>query len=312
MNLGNYSFDFTFKIFKNLINSLLSKSYKFVSVREYLINHPESKTIILRHDVDKLPLNSLAFAEFEHELGITGTYYFRMVPDSFNENIIKAISNMGHEIGYHYEDANLVLKNHPDLCLRTSKNLLQDHKGLMDLSIQSFKNNLQILRNIAPVSTICMHGSPLGKIDNRFLWKYFRYKDYGVLGEPYFDINFEKVLYLTDTGRMWNGESFSIRDRWQKNNDLSNYRDWKVKPFSGSLMLMSNKSTDFQKKSNFHSTIEIIYAVENSKFAECVLLNFHPQRWTNNKIPWIGELFKQNLKNGIKFIYTKSFFKMGQ
>lgn len=68
------------------------------------------KTIILRHDVDKLPENSLRFAQIQHELGIRGSYYFRMVPESFDTDIIKQIANLGHEIGYHYEDIDLVNK----------------------------------------------------------------------------------------------------------------------------------------------------------------------------------------------------------
>jgi len=40
-------------------------------------------------------------------MGIRGTYYFRIVPESFDENVIKEIYSMGHEVGYHYEDMSL-------------------------------------------------------------------------------------------------------------------------------------------------------------------------------------------------------------
>jgi len=36
--------------------------------------------IVLRHDVDRLPENSLAFARLQGELEIRATYYFRIVP----------------------------------------------------------------------------------------------------------------------------------------------------------------------------------------------------------------------------------------
>ena len=58
-----------------------------------------------------------------------------------------------------------------------------------------------------------MHGSPLSKYDNKLLWKYYNYRDFGIIGEPYFDVDFSKVLYLTDTGRRWNGNRVSIRDK---------------------------------------------------------------------------------------------------
>ena len=77
----------------------------------------------------------------------------------------------------------------------------------------SFRENLEKLRRVVPVETICMHGSPLSKYDNRKLWEKYDYRDFGIIGEPYFDVNFEEVLYLTDTGRRWDGDSVNIRDK---------------------------------------------------------------------------------------------------
>src|SRR5690625_6415775 len=36
---------------------------------------------------------------------------------------------------------------------------------------------------------------------SRDLWKWYSYRDYGIIAEPYFDLDFSRVLYLTDTGR---------------------------------------------------------------------------------------------------------------
>jgi len=98
--------DFTISIYKNLINTLKDQQYHFQTFGEFIEN-PESKVIILRHDVDKLPENSLIFAQIQHKLGIKGSYFFRIVPQSFDEKIIKKIAELGHEIGYHYEDVSL-------------------------------------------------------------------------------------------------------------------------------------------------------------------------------------------------------------
>ena len=57
---------------------------------------------------------------------------------------------------------------------------------------------------LSPVKTICMHGSPLSKWDNRDLWKRYNYRDFGIIAEPYFDLDFDEVFYITDTGRSWN------------------------------------------------------------------------------------------------------------
>src|SRR5690625_1791146 len=48
---------------------------------------------------------------------------------------------------------------------------------------------------------------------SRDLWKWYSYRDYGIIAEPYFDLDFSRVLYLTDTGRRWDGDKVSVRDR---------------------------------------------------------------------------------------------------
>ena len=76
--------DFTIKKYKYLLDTLLSQGYSFVTFRDYL-EKQQKKCIILRHDVDKTPENSLHFARIQTKKGILGTYYFRMVKCSYNE-----------------------------------------------------------------------------------------------------------------------------------------------------------------------------------------------------------------------------------
>jgi len=47
-------------------------------------------------------------ARLEHASGIAGSYYFRAVPESWDEKIIQTICSLGHEIGYHYENLSAV------------------------------------------------------------------------------------------------------------------------------------------------------------------------------------------------------------
>jgi len=243
--------DFTVKKYKELLQSLKVQGYKFQTFERFLDN-PAPKSIILRHDVDLLPSNSLRFAKIQNELGINGTYYFRAVPESWDENVIIQIAAMGHEIGYHYEN------------LTTCKGDLK--KGIYD-----FEKNLTNLRNLAPVFTICMHGSPMSKYDSKDLWKKFSYKDYDIIGEPYFDIDFNDVFYITDTGRRWDGNKVSVRDRVETSFKLS-----------------------------FHATQEIIDFADKGKLPNKIMFTFHPQRWSDNLIIWSKELVLQNVKNIIK------------
>ena len=100
----------------------------------------DSKFVILRHDVDEIASNALKIALLEHELGIRATYYFRIVKQSFDPDIIWKIVALGHEVGYHYED--LVFAD-----------------GDMSKAIGTFATHLQEIRKFYPVRTVSMHGS---------------------------------------------------------------------------------------------------------------------------------------------------------
>ncbi|MBC8180181.1 hypothetical protein H8E88_03570 [candidate division KSB1 bacterium] len=156
--------DFSLHIYTNLLLALLDKAYTFQPFGEF-IESQKNKTIVMRHDVDRIPNNSLETANIENELGIKGTYYFRAVPESYDEKIIKQIADLGHEIGYHYES-------------------LSTCGGDLRLAIDDFRFNLKKLREICPVKTICMHGSPLSNYDNRLLWEKYDYRDFGIVGSP--------------------------------------------------------------------------------------------------------------------------------
>ena len=78
--------------------SLPEKGFSFTPLCGF-IGEPGKKSVILRHDVDRLPGNSLAIAQMEHASGIIGSYYFRIVSESYDEGIIREISLLGHEIG---------------------------------------------------------------------------------------------------------------------------------------------------------------------------------------------------------------------
>jgi hypothetical protein len=243
--------DFTVQKYRSLLLSMKDAEYEFQTYNDFVIQ-PKKKVIILRHDVDLKPENSLCFAEIQAELGIKGVYYFRAVKESWNEVIIKKISALGHEIGYHYEN-------------------ITTTKGNLDLAYKDFTKNLELLRKLATVSTICMHGSPMSKYDSKDLWKSNNYRDLGIIAEPYFDTDFNKVFYLTDTGRTWNSEKFSVRDK---------------------------VNTTYTQK--FSATDQIIDAFKQNKLPNQIMFTFHPQRWNDNVVKWLVELNNQNVKNLVK------------
>lgn len=202
-------FDFTINTYLQFLDFLSDyKFYPFVSFPK----KSSQKWAILRHDVDLLPKNSLVFAQIQHRLGIPGTYYFRIIPDSFDPRIIEQIEQLGHEIGYHYEDVDFVAKQ-MYAGNRTVRDKSLNPDLVIERAVESFSANLATLRKYADVKTICMHGSPRSPWDSRLLWGRYHYRDFNLIGEPYFDLDFNQVAYYTDTGRRWDGETVNVRDK---------------------------------------------------------------------------------------------------
>jgi len=248
--------DFTITAYRDLLTALLEEGYRFQVFQDFL-RAPLNRAIVLRHDVDDRKEHSLEFARIQNEFGIVGTYYFRMVPQSFDEGVIRQIAEMGHEIGYHYEDMDFA-------------------KGDPHRAVELFQEHLDKLRKIVPINTICMHGSPRSKYDNRQVWDFYDYRDYGIVGEPYFDVDFKEVFYLTDTGRSWNGQKVSVRDK------VDNYF-----------------ALTFQR------TFDIISCIKSNGFPSKAMFTFHPQRWTDQPALWIQEKYTQKAKNAVKYWLIK-------
>lgn len=261
--------DFTFEKYKELLQTLNENRY--ISVLRFKecsrldgcewkdeASVSRCRYVLLRHDVDLKPFNSLRTAQIEKEFGMKAIYYFRAVAESWDEEIIKHISSLGHEIGYHYE------------CLTTCK-------GNIDAAYQDFCFNLQRLSELIgqPIKSICMHGSPRSSFDSRDIWKKYDYHLLGIDFEPYLDTDWSRILYLTDTGRRWDGYKVSVRDKipnWQER--------WESEGLS------------------FHTTDDVINRIPTIPYN--LMITTHPQRWNEIGLAWVQELILQNAKNIVK------------
>ncbi len=250
--------DFTRKKYSQLLLQLKDSGYNFVTFKEYQEGNLPQHFVIMRHDVDLKPQNSLEIAKDEINIGAKATYYFRAVPESWDDNVIKQIYSMGHEVGYHYES-------------------LTTCNGDMECAIDDFKNNLAKLRKLVSVETICMHGSPRSPYDSKDIWKHYDFHALNIIGEPYLSTDFTKMLYLTDTGRRWDGYKVSVRDKIEDFQDKWNSKGWV-----------------------FHTTDDIISALQEDQLPDQLMITTHPQRWFNFGFGWMKELVMQNLKNIVK------------
>lgn len=257
--------DFTLTAYRQLLLALRQAGYGFYTFEDWCDGKAQGRYVILRHDVDLKVANSLTTAQIEAELGMRATYYFRVVPQSNQPEMIRAIAALGHEVGYHYEDMSLF-------------------NGDAEKSIEHFNRQLAYFRQFYPVRTICMHGSPTSKWDNKDLWKTYNYRDFGIVGEPYFDFlsplsmgrsvgSEADMLYFTDTARMWDGDKYNVRDKTAgaANNAL-----------------------------HIHSTADFINWLSLNPTNNILMITTHPQRWTDSSGQWVKELFLQTLKNLVK------------
>lgn len=251
--------DFTYSVYRKMLEAALRSGYHLISYEDFVTGNTggKEKLFILRHDADRMPQNALRIAQIEHELNVRGTFYFRVL-ESYDPGVIREIVALGHELGYHYEDVTIA-------------------KGNLDEAYQLFQKHLEMFRQFYPVKTICMHGSPMTRWDNRIIWNKYNYRSHGIIAEPYFDTDFSKFLYITDTGRGWNHSTVSVRDH-----------------------------VDSPYNRRFDSTQDLIRDFEENKLPSLIMQNIHPHRWNNNWMLWSRELIFQNIKNVVKYFISRS------
>ena len=269
--------DFTLPKYIELCKKMVNSDYELLTVEKYLsMKKKPDKFIILRHDVDDgidLPY-TLKMARAEAELGIAATYYFRTHNDVFKEDVIREVASLGHEIGYHYD-------------------VLCEAEGDYERAIELFELELNKLRGVCDVKTIAMHGGPLAsgltaatfsdmlKIiksmlkgrrtfapwASKDLWKVYDFRKYGIIGDAYLSIDFNEVVYLSDTNRSWSDTKRRIKDR-----------------------------IDGGREATVKSTDDLMKIIEEGSLQKMLILT-HPPNWRDDFRGWLSWLILQQFKN---------------
>jgi len=121
-SLDNYRF---------ILMKALSLGYHFQTFFDYMTN-PDSRVLLLRHDIDVSLEYALTMARCEHELGVRSTYFIRLHAngynpfDRLNHQRLQELVNLGFEIGLHQEVYNFK-QNHLESVelLKRSKSFLE-------------------------------------------------------------------------------------------------------------------------------------------------------------------------------------------
>ena len=228
--------DFTTQRYERLLDAVRANDWTVYTVEEHLETpRPPDGFVILRHDVDRKVKNALTLARLEAERGIASTYYFRM--KTFEADVVRQIEELDHEIGYHYED-------------------LAATDGEHAAARRRFEDNLATFREVADVTTVSPHGSPLSPQYNPDLWdgRLEELAGLGLLGEGGHSIDAgpdADIFYLSDVGRTWSAELPTVGE--------------------------------------IETTADLIAALRIRPCAG-LYLNTHPGRWTNSKPEMAGML----------------------
>jgi len=280
--------DFTVKKYKSLLLALVQNDFEFKNVQQALSDdqrYYRSKLAVIRHYIDTKHDLSIAveMAKFESSNGISASYYFRTIPDVFDKDVIKKIYDLGHEIGYHYE-------------------VLALTRGDFQKGIELFEKDLQVLRTICPIFTICQHGGTLGKYSSTSvtglirtgfalltgklnmkyypsiqLWKKYKLEDFGLIGDAYLSFDFTRIKYFSDTGLSW--DSYDTR-------------------------IVDNVDEGDNAEFSAHVTNDLIGLIINNRIDRINIL-VHPANWNDNFFNWIKWRTLQHIRNISKRILKR-------
>ncbi len=252
--------DYTVGKYRELCKALVAAGYRSRTVQDFagMGDAPlDARLVILRHDVDRFAACALPLAEAEAACGLTASYYFR-VPATLDARVIAAVSRSGHEVGLHYE------------CLDKAK-------GDPAKAAEWLERDLQALRKLAPVRTVSMHGNPLTRYDNRDLWNSYDLARFGLTAEVYLSIDFQRVLYYSDTGRTWLDGRYNIKD---------------VIPAQGGPL---------PQKPRVAATDDLIGLLRTER--RNLYLLVHPERWRRSLGGWALSLALDVAANGLKVVF---------
>lgn len=242
--------DFTIEKYQALCEAIVSSGYETITLKEYFLNDAPERYVIMRHDVDTSPSNASRIAGIENGMGIKATYYFRPNRTTFKSGAILKVKSAGHEVGYHYE-------------------VLSKCGGDNNKAIELFKCELERLRELADVRTICMHGVPLSKHVNSDIWKEYDFHDYGIIGDAYLSVGGD-FYYFSDSGRSWDPE-IKVKD------------------------IMPSRVSPVQIK----CTDDLIRLIKTGTIDRLYILS-HPDEWSAGTLEWDAVWLRESLFNAGK------------
>lgn len=181
--------EFTYQAYRELLTLLRQHGYTFSSYHNY---HKCDKSVIVRHDIDMNIAKAVQMAELETQMGISSTYFVLVTSNFYNifskenQDMLREMHCMGHEIGLHFDEAKY------------------DGQGI-DM-VQAMEQEAELLAQClgCPVRSVSMHRPSKETLA----------ADYVVMGgqivNSYGTEFFQNHKYLSDSRRYWREDVRSI------------------------------------------------------------------------------------------------------
>lgn len=158
---------FTLAAYEDMLRSFLQRGYAAVDYRNLV---PQSKHLILRHDIDFSLDYAPPLAGIEAALGLTAWYFVLMRSEFYNpyaprnKASIRALLSQGHQVGLHFDAA--IYNNDPtkfDAAAAVECSRLEDLTGAQ-VTMVSFHR---------PAKTLLNYAAPLGGRLHSYMPQFF-------------------------------------------------------------------------------------------------------------------------------------------
>jgi hypothetical protein len=149
--------------YAHLLEAVLEAGYEVVGIERFwrdetqsLVDAPGPR-LVLRHDVDTDPATAAAMWRIERDLGIAGSWFFRL--STRDDMLMSAIAAAGGEVGYHYEELATIAKARR---LRTRDEAL----AALPAAREQFRANLEAMRDGTglPMRVAASHGDFVNRL----------------------------------------------------------------------------------------------------------------------------------------------------
>ncbi|MEZ5357969.1 MAG: hypothetical protein R3F48_04000 [Candidatus Zixiibacteriota bacterium] len=282
---------FTFDSYRHLLDTISDAEFTVHGIEKIIESRiegfvPEGRFVAIRHDVDYYPKRALVLAKIEAERKTYTTYYVRRQFFDSDEqlNLIRQIADLGHQIGYHYEEVDTHQKAPNNQVARDAVGFFVG--SLLDLDKLGF-----------PIKTVCAHGNPISDVDNRQVVHLLR--DERFLDELAFTFDRDMVREKVSE-RLIGDASIDITGK-----DFDVYIP-DTGRFNPRYNLKDHIDDCPTAKLNSLADLKAILKNPNNRR---VYMNMHPDRWSGDPLTWLFDFGLDTIKNMVKRFMGTSGYK---